>query len=86
MPGVTRSPALDRLQSEWIMGQLAEWQDKYAGGDRTKKFEGIGSNEFYRDMRCDGIDAGVLFKWHSQSICSSHVKSKLKGRGTQPEG
>ena len=60
------------------MAQLAKWQDKFAGGDRTKRPEGKGSTTLYRDMRCDGIDAGVLFKWHSQSICSSHIKSKFK--------
>jgi hypothetical protein len=76
--GLTRSQPLGPVESDWIMDQLAKWQDTYAGGDRTKKFEGKGSTEFYQDMRCDGIDAGVLSKWHSQAICSSHIKSKLK--------
>ena len=51
--GVTRAPHLDPIQSDWIMGQLAKWQDEHAGGDRKKKPEGKGSNDFYKDMRCD---------------------------------
>ena len=78
VPGDTRNSHLDEFQSDWIMEQLAKWQDAFASGDRTKKFEGKGSAEFYRDMRCDGIDAGILQKWHCQSICSSHIKSKLR--------
>jgi hypothetical protein len=77
-PGASRSSPLDAVQSDWVMGQLAKWQDKHAGGDRTKRYDGVGSTEFYQDMRCDGIDAGVLYAWHSQAICSSHIKSKLK--------
>ena len=75
--GVTRAPHLNSTQSDWIMGQLAKWQDEHAGCDRSKKPEGRASKEVYQDMRCAGIDAGVLKVWHNQDICRSHIKSKL---------
>ena len=86
-PGVIRAQPLDPIQSEWIMGELAKWQDQHAGGDRTQMLMGPGSAEFYRDMRCDGIDAGHLQPWHSQDICRSHITSKLRQlrkAGAQP--
>jgi hypothetical protein len=78
VPGVARAPPLDPLQSQWVMEQLAKWQNEVAGGDRTRKPEGKGSKYFYSDMMCDGIDAGALQPWHSQDICYSHIRSKVK--------
>ena len=79
IPG-TKLPPLDPVQSAWIMDKLRTWQQEHAGGDAFARPQGPGSNEWYWDLRVQAIDAKKLTKYHSQDICRSHIKNKLRRR------
>ena len=78
IPGMTKLPPLDPVQSAWIMDKLRTWQQEHAGGDAFARPQGPGSNEWYWDLRVQAIDAKKLTKYHSQDICRSHIANKLR--------